>query len=185
MASGVGLVGTSMQPELAGNVKKKDARNILLEWMNQSMESKPVRFQVIVLFLLILANFIAQVPYFLHLYYKPGINLLAEARPFLIMGFVFVVFLVASILLFKRTVAGYWLMLIFLAVEFLFYLWNTVSEVVHGFGLFFHLQNPDLLLRTVFAIGYINLFASGYFLCLLLWKRSDFLDRGSMEYAQK
>ena len=143
------------------------------------MESKPIRVQVIILFLLILANFIAQVPYFLHLYYKPGISLLAESRPFLLMGFVFAVFLVASILLFKRTVAGYWLMLIFLAVEFLFYLWNTVGEVVHGFGLFFHLQNPDLLLKAVFAIGYINLFASGYFLCLLLLKRGDFLDHGA------
>jgi hypothetical protein len=139
------------------------------------MQSKPVRIQAIVLFLLILANFIAQVPYFLHLYYKPGMNILAEAGPFLIMGFVFAVFLAASILLFKRTVAGYWLMLMFLTVEFLFYLWNTIGEVVHGYGLLFHLQNPDLLLKTVFAIGYINLFASGYFLCLLLLKRRDFL----------
>jgi len=149
------------------------------------MESKPIRVQVIILSLLILANFIAQIPYFLHLYYKPGMNLLAEVRPSLIMGLVFAVFLVASILLFKRTVAGYWLMLIFLTVEFLFYLWNTIGEVVHGYGLFFHLQNPDLLLKTVFAVGYINLFASGYFLCLLLLKRTDFLDRGTVEYARK
>jgi hypothetical protein len=94
---------------------------------------------------------------------------------------VFAVFLFASILLFKRIVAGYWLMLIFLAVEFLFYLWNTIGEVVHGYGLFFHLQNPDLLLKTVFAIGYINLFASGYFLCLLLLKRARFLDHEGPE----
>jgi len=149
------------------------------------MQSKPVRVQVIILFLLILANFIAQVPYFLHLYYKPGMNLLAEARPSLIMGLVFAVFLVGFILLFKRTVAGYWLMLIFLAVEFLFYLWNTIGEVVHGYGLFFHLNNPDLLLKVVFAIGYINLFASGYFLCLLLLKRTDFLNHRAFEYARK
>lgn len=149
------------------------------------MQSKPVRIQIIILFLLILANFIAQVPYFLHLYYHPGMSLLAEARPFLIMGFVFAVFLVASILLFRRTSAGYWLMILFLTVEFLFYLWNTVGEVVHGFGLFFHLQNPDPLLKIVFAIGYSNLFAAGYFLCLLLLKRSDFLDRGAAEYARR
>ncbi len=48
-------------------------------------------------------------------------------------------------------------MLMFLAVEFLFYLWNTLGEVLHGYGLFFHLTNPDLLLRAVFAIGYVNL----------------------------
>jgi hypothetical protein len=149
------------------------------------MQNKPIRFQVIVLFLLILANFIAQVPYFLRLYYKPGMSLLAESRPFLLMGFVFAIFLVASILLFKRAITGYWLMLIFLAVEFLFYLWNTIGEVVHGYGLFFHLQNPDLLLKTVFAIGYINLFAAGYFLCLLLVKRVRFLDREAVAYARK
>ena len=143
------------------------------------MESKTIRVQVIVLFLLILANFIAQVPYFLHLYYKPGMNFLAEARPFLLMGFVFAIFLVGSILLFKRAIAGYWLLLLFLAVEFLFYLWNTAGEVMHGYGLFFHLQNPDLLLKIVFAIGYINLFASGYFLCLLLLRRNNFLDHNS------
>ena len=149
------------------------------------MQSKPVRVQTIILFLLILANFIAQVPYFLHLYYRPGMNLLAESRPFLIMGFVFAVFLVASILLFKRTTTGYWLLLTFLSVEFLFYLWNTLGEIVHGYGLFFHLQNPDILLKIVFAIGYINLFAAGYFLCLLLLKRSEFLDRRNVEYARK
>jgi hypothetical protein len=139
------------------------------------MESRNIRIQVIILFLLILANFIAQIPYYLHLYYNPN-NVLAQAKGGLIMLFVFGVFLLASILLFKRQALGYWLMVIFLAVEFLFYLWNTIGEVIHGYGLFFHLNNPDLLLRAVFAIGYVNLFASGYFLALLLLKRARFLD---------
>ena len=141
------------------------------------MLSKNIRVQVIILFLLILANFIAQIPYFFHLYYRPD-NVLAEAKSLLIMGGVFAVFLLASFLLFARKAIGYWLMLMFLTVEFLFYLWNTVGEALHGFGLFFHLSNPDLLLRMVFAIGYINLFASGYFLALLLFKRASFFDTG-------
>ena len=144
------------------------------------MESKNIRIQVIILFLLILANFIAQIPYYLHLYYNPN-NVLAQAKGGLLLLFVFGVFLLASILLFKRQVLGYWLMVIFLAVEFLFYLWNTIGEVIHGYGLFFHLNNPDLLLRAVFAIGYVNLFASGYFLALLLLKRSRFLDPQARE----
>ena len=139
------------------------------------MGSKNIRVQVIILFLLILANFIAQIPYYFHLYYNPN-NLLAQAKGGLIMLFVFAAFLLASTLLFKRRALGYWLMLIFLTVEFLFYLWNTLGEVIHGYGLFFHLNNPDLLLRAVFAIGYVNLFASGYFLGLLLLKRAHFLD---------
>jgi hypothetical protein len=60
-------------------------------------------------------------------------------------------------------------------MEFLFYLWNTVGEVIHGFGLFFHIYNPNLTLRIVFTIGYLNLFAAGYFLLLLLVKRRIFL----------
>ena len=92
------------------------------------MGSKNIRVQVIILFLLILANFIAQIPYYFHLYYNPN-NLLAQAKGGLIMLFVFVIFLLASTLLFKRKAPGYWLMVIFLTVEFLFYLWNTLGEV--------------------------------------------------------
>ena len=90
------------------------------------------------------------------------------------MLFVFGVFLLASILLFKGTVAGYWLMVVFIAVEFLFYLWNTLGAVIHGYGWFFQLNNPDPLLRAIFAVGYVNLFASGYFLGLLLVGRAYF-----------
>ena len=139
------------------------------------MNNQRTGVQVIILFLLILANFIAQVPYYIRLYYNPD-NLFAQFRGILIMLVVFAFFLLASILLFKGKASGYWLMLTFLTVEFLFYLWNTIGEVIHGYGLFFHLANPDPILKIVFAIGYINLFASGYFLGLLLLRKSDFFD---------
>ena len=144
------------------------------------MGVKSIRVQVIILFLLILANFLAQIPYYLHLYYNPN-NLLAQLRGGFLLLIVFAVFLLASILLFKRTVIGYWLMVTFLAVEFLFYAWNTLGGVIHGYGFFYHLANPDLILRAVFAIGYVNLFVSGYFLCLLLLKRATFLDSQERE----
>ncbi len=144
------------------------------------MENKNIRIQGIILFVLILANFIAQIPYYLHLYYNPS-NPFAQARGVLLMLFVFAVFLLASVLLLKQRVLGYWLMVIFLAVEFLFYLWNTIGEVLHGYGFFFHLNNPNLLLRAVFAIGYVNLFASGYFLGLLLFNKARFFDAQERE----
>ncbi len=144
------------------------------------MGSKSIRVQVIILFLLILANFLAQIPYYLHLYYNPN-NLLAQVKGGFLLLIVFAVFLLASILLFKRTVIGYWLMVMFLTVEFLFYVWNTLGAVIHGYGFLYHLANPDLILRAVFAIGYVNLFVSGYFLCLLLLKRSTFLDSQGRE----
>ena len=144
------------------------------------MGVKSIRVQVIILFLLILANFLAQIPYYLHLYYNPN-NLLAQLRGGYLLLIVFAVFLLASFLLFKRTVIGYWLMVMFLAVEFLFYVWNTLGGVLHGYGFLYHLANPDLILRAVFAIGYVNLFVSGYFLCLLLLKRATFLDSQERE----
>ena len=131
------------------------------------MGVKSIRVQVIILFLLILANFLAQIPYYLHLYYNPN-NLLAQVKGGFLLLIVFAVFLLASFLLFKRTVIGYWLMVMFLVVEFLFYMWNTLGGVIHGYGFLYHLANPDLILRAVFAIGYMNLFVSGYFLGLLL-----------------
>jgi hypothetical protein len=144
------------------------------------MGIKSIRIQVIILFLLILANFIAQIPYYLHLYYKPN-NLLAQLKGGYMLLIVFAVFLLASFLLFKHTVIGYRLMVMFLTVEFLFYVWNTTGAVIHGYGFLYHLANPDLILRAVFAIGYVNLFASGYFLCLLLLKRSIFLNSQARE----
>lgn len=61
-----------------------------------------------------------------------------------------------------------------MGIEFLFYLWGVISSLAHGSGLFFQIHNPDLLLRIIFSIGYINFFASGYFLFLLLRHRDAF-----------
>ena len=72
----------------------------------EEMGSKPLRIQVIILFLLIFANFIAQIPYYLHLYYHPN-NLLAQVKGGLLLLFVFVVFLLASLFLFKQSALGY------------------------------------------------------------------------------
>jgi hypothetical protein len=138
------------------------------------MPDKRALIQVWICFGLILANFIAQIPYFFHLYLGTQ-SLSADFRSFLIMGAVFALFLVGSIQLFKRQRLGYWLMILFLSTEFLFYLRNTIGSVIHGYGLFFQILNPDLILKIVYGIGYINLFASGYFLFLLIHERDAFL----------
>lgn len=67
---------------------------------------------------------------------------------------------------------GYWLLVAFLGMEFLFYLWNSAGALAHGYGWLYQLRNPDIILRVVFAIGHLNLFASGYFLFLLRWRRA-------------
>jgi len=131
------------------------------------------RIQVWVLFGVLLANFVAQVPYFLHLYYTPQ-HPLPEVRSAFLMGAVFVLFLVSFGLWAAGSTAGYYLLIFYLALEFFFYLWNIIGGVVHGFGLFFHLADRDPVLWAVNAIGYLSFFAAGYFLLLLVARRRQF-----------
>ena len=74
--------------------------------------------------------------------------------------------------------------MVFLTMEFLFYVWNAIGSVVHGFGLFFQIYNPDPILKIVFIIGYVNLFAAGYFLFLLINKRNYFLQAKQPQAAE-
>lgn len=148
-----------------------------------STDHKSFQFQTRLLFLLILANFIAQIPYFFHLYYNPA-RLSLYLRPGLLMGTVFLFFMTGSLLFFNKNKAGYWLLTVYLATEFLFYLWNAIGSVVHGFGLFSQIYNPDPILKIVFIIGYVNLFAAGYFLFLLISRRNYFLPAKQSQAAE-
>ena len=134
------------------------------------MWSKNINIQIKILSGIILANFIAQIPYFFHLYYHKFSDLKRLLN--MPMGSVFALFIIGYILFVMHKRSGYWLMILFLSMEFSFYLWGAIGSVRHGYGLFFQLHNPDLILRIIFAIGYLNLFASGYFLFLLLYKRN-------------
>ncbi|HET9979770.1 MAG TPA: hypothetical protein VFQ32_04965 [Ktedonobacterales bacterium] len=116
------------------------------------------------------ANYLAQIPYYLYLYYFPH-----HAPPALfgtaLLAATFVWFLLGWLLLARRgRQAGFWLLLTFLLTEFGFYAANMVNQVAHGFAPFFHLQNPDPLLFTVFAIGYLNLIGALIFAILLTWR---------------
>ncbi len=136
------------------------------------VRKKVYQIQMAFCFGLILANFIAQIPYFIHLYAQTQ-SLASDLRSAAIMGGVFALFISGSILLARHKPAGYWMMVVFLAAEFLFYAWNTLRSVLRGYPLFFQIHNPDILLRIVYTIGYINLFASGYFLVLLWLHRKE------------
>ncbi len=140
---------------------------------HREMSSRCIAVQARILFGLILANFLAQIPYFFHNHYQAQ-PWSISARSFLIMGSVLGFFLAAAFLLSKRRSLGYVLMLIYLSVEFLFYTGGVIGSIIHGYGLFFQMSNPDLLLRLIFSIGYVNLLASGYFLFLLVRYRRYF-----------
>jgi hypothetical protein len=136
--------------------------------------NRKLLIQIWILFGILLANFLAQILYFYHLYYAPQ-HPFPSPRSSLIMSTVFAVFLVSYYLFITKHKAGWYMMAAFLAVEFLFYLWNTVSSGLRPeFGWFFHLQERDPILWIVFAVGYLSFFASGYFLFLLFYDRRDF-----------
>ena len=122
---------------------------------------------------LILTNFLAQIPYFFHLYYRTQ-SVAISLRSFLIMGAVFAFFATAAVLLLKRQRFGYPLMLIFLVAEFLFYFSGVIASSIRGYGPFFQVHNPDIVLRIIYSIGYLNLFVSGYLLFLLMRYRAAF-----------
>ena len=114
------------------------------------------------------ANYLAQIPYYLHLYFFPH-----HAAPSLsgtsLLAITFAWFLLGWLLLARRSSqAGFWLLLSFLLTEFVFYAANMANQVAHGFAPFFHLQNPDPLLLTVFAIGYLNMIGAFVFAVFLI-----------------
>ncbi len=135
--------------------------------------SKNVGLQIGVLLAVFLANFVAQVPYTIHQY---GVNrLFAASTGWMMMVAVFVLLLAGATLFLLRWRMGYWLLLLFVALDFLFYLGNIMLSIAAGYGVFFQLAYPDPLLRLVFGIGYLNFVAAGYCLLLLVARRRNLL----------
>lgn len=116
------------------------------------------------------ANYLAQIPYYLYLYFLPHRALPPLFGASLLVA-TFVWFLVGWLLLARRgSLTGYWLLLTFLLTEFIFYVLNMANQVAHGFAPFFHLQNRDPLLFTVFAIGYLNMVGGFAFIIFLIMR---------------
>ncbi|MDB5167683.1 MAG: hypothetical protein JWN26_828 [Candidatus Saccharibacteria bacterium] len=114
---------------------------------------------LLILLVVVLADFIAQIPYYLHQYHTPpsisGSLLLLAVLAWFLFGF---------ILLWHRKAKGYLLIIVFLVIEFLFYLSTQITQAFSGKGILLHVLHPDdPTLFIVFAIGYINLLASGFY----------------------
>ena len=73
---------------------------------------------------------------------------------------------VAGVGLLRRCRAvGYWLLVSFLGVEFVFYFRNEILLIPGGYGMPYQLTHiRDPLLYVVFLIGDVNFLAAGYFL---------------------
>ncbi len=119
-------------------------------------------------------NYLAQIPYYLHVYYIPHGAAPAWGGT-LLLGATLAWFLAGFVLLARGSRAGYWLLLAFLLAEVTFYLRNMLTQVTHGFAPFFHLQTRDPILFAVFGMGYLNLVCGVGFLAYLVWRRHTLL----------
>lgn len=130
-----------------------------------------MKTHVAVLFWIVIANYLAQILYSIHLYHIAwGTNPIGA----LLLFATFLLFIIPYILIRRGSTAGYVGLLIFLTIEFLFYLWNFVGSILRGYPPFFHLANRDPILFTVFLIGYINFLAAGYFLYYFAKNKSSY-----------
>ncbi len=122
-------------------------------------------------------NYVAQVPYYLHLYYFPHRALPPLVGTMMLLATLVWFLLGWTLLMRRRSRSGYWLLLTFLLTETTFYLYNEFNQVTHGFAPFFHLQNHDPLLVVVFAIGYLNMLGGVVFVAALLWRYRELVAK--------
>jgi hypothetical protein len=127
------------------------------------------------------ANYLAQVPYYLDVYYWPH-HVAPNLSGALLLGATFVWFLVGYIMLARGIRPGYWLLLSFLLVEVCFYLYNMLNQVAHGYPPFLHLVARDAILTSVFDIGYLNLLCGLYFLYYLVRHHRALIDSHSAAF---
>ena len=117
-----------------------------------------------VLLVVVLANYLAQIVYYLDLHYPqppamPGTVLLGLTLVWFLAGYV-------------GTRRGWWmgrlLLLTYLLAMVGFYVAGAYGLLVHGYGLLWHLQHHDLPVRMVFAVGYLNMVVGAVALLALL-----------------
>ena len=117
-----------------------------------------------VLLVMVLANYLAQIVYYLDLYYPQPPAMLGTALLCLTLLWFLAGYVGAQ--------RGWWLgrllLLSYLLAMVSFYVVGTYGLVVHGYGLLWHLQHHDLPVRMVFALGYLNLVVGAVALLALL-----------------
>lgn len=120
-----------------------------------------------VLFWVVIADYLAQIPYYLVNYYLPH-GTAPSVSSILLLGLTLAWFLVGYIAI-RRRRFGYWVLLSFALVEGLFYLRTLLFGPVA-----FQLANPSMVIKLVFLIGYATGIVSLAFFVFLLVFRSRY-----------
>jgi hypothetical protein len=109
------------------------------------------------LFWVTIANYVAQIPYYLYNYYFPY-HVLPTLSSIVLLGATLAWFLVGYVGVQYKWKYGYAVLITFLCIEALFYLHSFV------FGaFFFQMQNPNPIIKSVFVVGYLSGAVAGYY----------------------
>ena len=117
-----------------------------------------------VLLVVVVANYLAQIVYYLDLYYPQPPAIFGTA----LLGLTLVWFLAGYVGARRGQWMGRVLLLTYLLAMVGFYVANTYKLLIHGYGLLWHFQQHDLPVRIVFALGYLNMFVGAVALIALL-----------------
>lgn len=119
------------------------------------------------LFWITIANYIAQIPYYLYNYYFPY-HILPTVSAAVLLGATLVWFLAGYFGTTNNWKYGSILLISFLSIETLFYLFSLVSG-----AFFFQMQNPHPIIRIVFVVGYISGAVAAYYVYRLVRLRAQ------------
>lgn len=121
--------------------------------MKQQLSVVSLRF----LFWITIVNYLAQIPYYFYNYYFPY-HVLPTISGIVLLGATLLWFLTGYFRTITRSSYGFELLISFLFVEALFYLHSFI------FGaFFFQMQNPHLLIKSVFIVGHLSGATAGYY----------------------
>ena len=119
-------------------------------------------FLLIPLFWVTVANYVAQIPYYLYNYYFPY-HVWPTVSSIVLLGMTLLWFLAGYIGVQRQRRYGNFLLVSFLLFEVLFYLHSVISG-----AFFFQMQNPSLVIKVVFLMGYVSGAVAGYYAYLLI-----------------
>ena len=122
---------------------------------------------LVVLFWVVIVDYLAQIPYYLVNYYFPH-HAPPTVSSVVLLGLTLAWFLIGYFTV-RRRRFGYWVLLSFLVVEGLFYLRTLLLGSVA-----FQLQNPHPVIVAVFIIGYVTGIVSLVYAIVLVVSRSRF-----------
>jgi hypothetical protein len=128
-----------------------------------------------VLLVVVLANYLAQIVYYLDLYYPQPMAISGTA----LLGLTLVWFLAGYVGAQRGWWLGRLLLLTYLLAMVGFYVANTYGLLVHGYSLLWHLQRHDIPVRMVFAVGYLNMFVGAVAILALLIHYAPFSSTSS------